>query len=83
MINISSLFMLGEIDQTHEQQTTSKDITQSKILDSFCNTFSTHFVTVCPLFVIRLVRLPYARNYNLRFVYFSPHFAVRFIIKRG
>ena len=55
--------MLGEIDQTHEQQTTSKDITQSKILDFFCNTFSTHFVTVCPLFVIRLVKINWSLDH--------------------
>ena len=27
--------------------------------------------------------IPYARHYNPRFVYFLPHFSVRFIIKRG
>ena len=27
--------------------------------------------------------LPYARHYNPRFVYFLPHFSVRFIIKSG
>ena len=29
------------------------------------------------------VYIPYARHYNPRFVYFLPHFSVRFIIKRG
>ena len=27
-------------------------------------------------------QIPYARHYNPRFVYFLPHFTVRFIIKR-
>ena len=27
--------------------------------------------------------IPYARHYNPRFVYFLPHFSVRFIIKSG
>ena len=27
--------------------------------------------------------VPYARHYNPRFVYFLPHFSVRFIIKSG
>jgi hypothetical protein len=28
-------------------------------------------------------QIPYARHYNPRFVYFLPHFSVRFIIKSG
>ena len=29
------------------------------------------------------VKLPYARHYKLRLVYFLPHFSLRFIIKSG
>ena len=35
------------------------------------------------LLEIGIFSLPYARHYNPRFVYFLPHFSVRFIIKSG
>ena len=30
-----------------------------------------------------IIYIPYARHYNPQFVYFLPHFSVRFIIKSG
>ena len=45
---------------------------------------NTHWTKCLQTYLVLLHQyLPYARHYNPRFVYFLPHFSVRFITKSG